>query len=88
MGLSEVEKGYWANDRRHVQDFDGGITFLSQTIPEDSRFDVQTTYLGEERDFAFFFRGLREHVDEIKRRTDLLREGGLEAILKFLPAQG
>jgi hypothetical protein len=88
MGLAEVEKGYWANDRRHVQDFDGGITLLSQTIIGDPRFDVQTTTLGEVRDFPFFIKALKEHVAEITRRTELLREQGLEALLKLLPAQG
>jgi hypothetical protein len=88
MGLREIEPGYWANDRRHVQDFDGGITIVSQTLPGDARFDVQTTALGEDRDFAFFMKALREHIDEIVRRTDLLKEEGLEAILKLAPAKG
>lgn len=88
MGLAEVEAGYWSSDRRHVQDFDGGIRFISCTVLGDPRFDVQTTTLGDVRDHAFFMRAMKEHIAEIERRTEIVKENGLEALLKLAPAAG
>jgi hypothetical protein len=88
MGFSEVERGCWSNNNRYIQDFNGGISVLSQIVPGDNRFDVQTACLGDKRDRDFFMRAIREHIDEMTRRINILKEHGLDAIIKLMPASG
>lgn len=83
-GITEVAPGKWTDGSKVFQTFDGGVVMTTLTLPGDSRFDIETVH--EERPgedpVAFFMRVMATHIDEIKRKTDLLREKGLAAVEK------
>lgn len=81
-GISEDQPGRWVGKNRVYQDFDGGMIMRTVTLVEDPRFDIETVHtLGPTEDtMEFLKRCIIEHTEEIKRRTELLREKGLDSI--------
>lgn len=83
-GLDEVpeEPGRWTteNGLREIADFDGGITIITRVLPEHPEFDIQTVHLSGIRDLSFLNDCLRDHLEEMKRRTEDIKARGKEAV--------
>lgn len=82
VGLTEVEKGRWEADNRNLQDFGSGMSIQAKVLAEDPRFDVETIhlYLADEEPMVFLARAIKEHTEELKHRTELLRDKGIAAV--------
>lgn len=82
-GMTETEVGRWVREGRTIfQDFSGGMTMTTVTLLEDPKYDIQTVHeqLRDEDPAEFFKRAMAAHTEEIKRRTEVLLQRGLDAV--------
>lgn len=81
-GMVEEAPGRWVGNGRIYQLFDEGMVMTTVTLQEKPDYDIETvhTAVDGETEGELFKRALRTHTEEIRRRTQLLREGGLKAV--------
>jgi len=82
IGMVELESGHWLSPDglKELVDFDGGAMMTTRLWLDRPEFDVTTIHHGTVRDAAFINTCLKEHIDEIKRRTEEIHSKGLDAL--------
>lgn len=83
MGLVEIDIDHWAtpDGLREIVDFGSGIIVTTRLSLELPAFDVETIHRGNTRDIEFLNSSIGEHLAEIVRRTNDVRENGIEKFI-------